>query len=154
MEKVIEEINAKTDLAKITITSVPDEVGAASELFSLLGEAGFNVETITQLSTKKRYCDIAFTIKEAEVEQVLEYLLTERKGFKVSDAIIDKNIALITIFGKKIAITPGIAGKIFAIVSKKGINIENITASLTMITFLVPKNRVDEVVESLKKEFN
>lgn len=153
MEKTIEEINAKTDLAKITITSVPDEVGAASELFSLIGEAGFNIETITQLSTKKHYCDIAFTIKEAEVEQVLEYLLQKRAGFKVSDAIIDKNVALITIFGKKIATTPGIAGKIFATVSKKGINIENITAGLMMITFLVPKDRANEVIQSLKQEF-
>ncbi len=152
MEKIIEEINAKTNLAKITITSVPDTPGAASEMFSLLGEAGFNVETITQLSSKKNYCDISFTIKESEIEQVLEYLLDKHEGFKISDAIIEQNIALITIFGKKIATTPGIAGKIFSIVAEKGVNIENINASLMMISFLIPKDKCNEVLTALKQK--
>lgn len=153
MEKIFEEIIAKTNLAKITIISVPDVPGAASELFSLIGEAGYNIETITQLSSKKNYCNIAFTIKETEVEQVIEYLLSNRKDFKVSDVIIDKNIALISLFGKKIATTSGVAGKIFAIVAKLGINIESINASLMMISFLVPKNRADEAIQALKQEF-
>jgi aspartate kinase len=153
MEKVIEQISAKTDLAKVTITSVPDTPGIASELFSLLGEAGFNLETITQVSTSKNVCDVSFTINEKEVDEVVEYLHTKVEHFHVKDVIVNKNIALITIYGEKIAKTPGIAGKIFSNVAKRAVNIENITASLMMISFLVPKNRADEVVDSLKQEF-
>jgi len=153
MEKLIEQISAKTDLAKVIIASVPDTPGIASELFSLLGEAGFNLETITQVSTSKNVCDVSFTINEKEVDEVVEYLRTKVEHFHVKDVIVNKDIALITIYGEKIAKTPGIAGKIFTNVAKNGVNIENITASLMMISFLVPKNRANEVIESLKKEF-
>lgn len=153
MEKLIEEITAKTDLAKITLTNVPDRPGAASEIFTLLGEAGFNIETITQTSSKKNYCDIAFTIKENEIERVLEYLLKNLQGFKITDAIIDQNVALITVYGQKIATTPGIAGKIFAVVAQKGVNIENITASLNMISFIIAKDKCDEVISAIKQNF-
>lgn len=153
MEKLIEEITAKTDLAKITLTNVPDRPGAASEIFTLLGEAGFNIETITQTSSKKNYCDVAFTIKENEIERVLEYLLKNLQGFKITDAIIDQNVALITVYGQKIATTPGIAGKIFAVVAQKGVNIENITASLNMISFIIAKNKCDEVISAIKQNF-
>ncbi|MEO0076107.1 MAG: ACT domain-containing protein [candidate division WOR-3 bacterium] len=153
MDKIIEEITAKTDLAKITLTNVPDRPGVASEIFTLLGEAGFNIETITQTSSRKNYCDVAFTIKENEIEKVLEYLLKNLQGFKITDAIIDQNIALITIYGQKLATTPGIAGKIFAIVAQKGVNIENISASLNMISFIINKDRCDEVIDAIKQNF-
>jgi aspartate kinase len=160
MEKIIEEINAKTDLAKITITSMPNVPGAASELFSLLGEAGFNIETISQFSCAKNFCDISFTIREKETDEVVEYLRSNvifsdkelKSSIRASDILIDKNIALITILGKRIATTPGFAGKIFSTVAKLGVNIEAISASLMMITFLVPKHRADEIVNTIKQE--
>lgn len=153
MDKIIEGISAKTDIAKIIMNSVPDIPGSASKLFSYLGEAGFNIETITQISSKKNYCDIAFTIKESETKEVVEYLRTKIEEFHAKEIVVNKNIVLITIFGEKIAKTPGVAGKIFATVAEKGVNIENITASMMMISFLVPKDKADNVVSALKQKF-
>lgn len=154
MKKIIQEINAKTDLAKIIIHSVPDIPGSASKIFSILGEAGFNIETITQLSTSKNYCDIAFTIKETEVEKVTAYLQTKLRDLRQSDISIDRNVSLITLYGDKIASTPGIAAKVFSLVGSIGVNIENISASLTMISFIIPKTKTDSVIKTLKKEFD
>lgn len=153
MEQIIQEISAKSDLAKIIIHSVPDIPGSASKIFSILGEAGFNVETITQISTRKNYCDIAFTIQESETTRVIEYLQMKLRDLRPTDFDIDKDVALITLFGPKIASTPGIAGKVFKIVSELGVNIENISASLMMISFLVPKHKVESVIQALRKEF-
>lgn len=154
MEKIIQEISAKTDLAKIIIHSVPDIPGSASKIFSILGEAGFNIETITQLSTSKNYCDVAFTITENEVEKVVNYLQIKLRDLRQADISIDRNVTLITLYGDKIATTPGIAAKVFSTVGLLGVNIENISASLTMISFIVPKNKTDIVINTLKKEFN
>ncbi|MEO0075778.1 MAG: ACT domain-containing protein [candidate division WOR-3 bacterium] len=153
MEQIIQEISAKSDLAKIIIHSVPDIPGSASKIFSILGEAGFNVETITQISTRKNYCDIAFTIQESETTRVIEYLQMKLRDLRPTDFDIDKDVALITLFGPKIASTPGIAGKVFKIVSELGVNIENISASLMMISFLVPKHKVEPVIQALRQEF-
>lgn len=153
MDKIIGEVSALTDLAKIIIHSVPDIPGSASKIFSILGEAGFNIETITQISTSKNYCDVAFTIRETEVEKVIEYLKSNLRDLRSSDITIDRNVSLITLFGQKIASTPGIAAKVFSLVSSIGVNIENITASLTVLSFIVPKTKTDAVLSVLKKEF-
>ncbi len=153
MEKIIEGITVKTDLAKVMITSVPDTPGSASTLFSNLGEAGFNIETITQNSTAKNFCDITFTIKESEAEEVVDYIRNKLEDFQTTDIITNKNIALITIYGEKIAKTPGVAGKIFSTVAEQKINIENITAGMTMISFVVPKDKSDNVVNAIKAKF-
>lgn len=153
MEKIIDEISAKSDLAKIIIHSVPDIPGSASKIFSILGEAGFNVETITQISTRKNYCDIAFTIQEGETNRVIEYLQKKLRDLRPTDIDVNKDVALITLFGAKIASTPGVAGKVFKIVSGLGVNIENISASLMMISFLVPKHKVESVIQALRQEF-
>jgi aspartate kinase len=153
MEKIIEGITIKTDLAKIIITSVPDIPGIASTLFSNLGEAGFNIETITQNSTTKNFCDIIFTIKENEAEEVVEYIYDKLEEFTATDITVNRNIALITIYGEKIAKTPGIAGKIFSAVAEQKINIENITAGITMISFVVLKEQSDNVTKAIKAKF-
>jgi aspartate kinase len=153
MEKIIEGITVKTDLAKVLITSVPDIPGSASTLFSNLGEAGFNIETITQNSTAKNFCDITFTIKESETEEVVDYIRNKLEDFQTTEIITNKNIALITIYGEKIAKTPGVAGKIFSTVAELKINIENITAGMTMISFVVPKDKSDDVVKAIKARF-
>jgi aspartate kinase len=153
MEKIIEGITVKTDLAKVMITSVPDTPGSASILFSNLGEAGFNIETITQNSTAKNFCDITFTIKESEAEEVVDYIRNKLEDFQTTNIITNKNIALVTIYGEKIAKTAGVAGKIFSTVAELKINIENITAGMTMISFVVPKDKSDNVVKAIKAKF-
>ncbi len=59
---------------------------------------------------------------------------------------------LFSIFGKELAHTPGIAGKIFSSLAQKGINIEMISASLTVLSCLVPKDRGHDAVNVIKAE--
>jgi aspartate kinase len=151
MEKNIDRIITNTDLAKITITSVSDTPGIASILFSRLGEAGFNIETISQNSTGKNICDIIFTIKESENKNVIDYIRNHIEEISSHNIFSNKNIAMITIFGEKIAQTPGFAGKIFGLVAQTGANIENITASLMTISFLIPEDKCQEVTKLLQQ---
>ncbi|MEO0113951.1 MAG: ACT domain-containing protein [candidate division WOR-3 bacterium] len=152
MNKVFENIELRTNLVKIVLKSVPDKPGTASQIFSSLGEAGFNVEMITQTSTTKEHCDIAFTIKADETEKVLQHLKEKLPEIKVSDILVDRNVAMISIFGKELAHTPGIAGRVFSILAQKGINIEMISASLTVLSCLVQKDFAEAAVVAIKTE--
>jgi len=152
MNKIFEDIELRTDLVKVTMKSVPDKPGTASLIFSSLGEAGFNVETIAQTSTTREHCDIAFTVKADEIEKVLAHLKEKLTAIKAADILVDRNVAMISIFGKELAHTPGIAGKVFSILAKRGINIEMISASLTVLSCLVPKDRAEDAVRAIKTE--
>ena len=60
---------------------------------------------------------------------------------------------MITIYGSKLAATPGVAGKIFKVLSENGINIDMISASLTVLSLVVDENKIKSAVEAIEKEF-
>ena len=152
MNEIIDDIELRTDLAKVTMKSVPDKPGAASLIFSSLGEAGFNVDMIAQTGTVKERCDISFTIKVDEAEMVIEHLRQKLPELSATGVLIDKNVAMLTIFGRELIHTPGIAGKVFTILAKKGINIEMISAGLTMLSCIVPKDKAEEAKDAIQAE--
>lgn len=153
MNKIFEDIELRTDLVKVTLKSVPDKLGTAGLIFSSLGEAGFNVEMIAQTGTVKDYCDISFVVKEDETEIVLEHLRQKLAEISAQSILVDRNVAMISIFGRELAHTPGIAGRIFTALSQKKINIEMITASLTVLSCLVAKDRAQDAIDAIKAEF-
>ncbi|MFB0509949.1 MAG: ACT domain-containing protein [bacterium] len=152
MSNLIEDIELRTNLAKITMKSVFDRPGIASLIFSSLGEAGFNVETIAQTGTTKDRCDISFTVKDDEVDMVLEHLRKKLTDISATGVLVDKNVALVTIFGKELVHTPGFAGRVFSILANKGINIEMISASLSILSCIIPKDKASEAMETIKAE--
>lgn len=152
MDKIIEDIEVRTDLAKVTMKSVLDQPGTAARIFSNLGEAGFNVEMIAQTGTIKNRCDISFTIKAIEVDMVLQHLRNKLSEVSATGILVDKNVAMLTIYSKGFAGTPGIAGKIFSILGQNGINIDMISASLTTLSCLVPKDRANDALDAIKAE--
>jgi aspartate kinase len=152
MNKIIEDIELRTDLAKVTMKSVLDKPGMAGQIFSSLGEAGFNVEMIAQTGTIKDRCDISFTVKEGEVDMVLQHLRNKLVAVTATGVLVDKNVAMLTIFDKELANTPGIAGKIFSILAQVRINIDMISASLTTLSCLVPKDRANDAMDAIKAE--
>jgi aspartate kinase len=152
MNNIIEDIELRADLAKVTLKSVVDKPGMASLIFSSLGEAGFNVDMIAQTGTVKDRCDISFTTKAEESPMVIEHLRQKLPDLSATSVLVDKNVAMLTIFGKELVRTPGIAGKIFSILAQNGINIEMISASLTTLSCLVPKDRASDALDAIKAE--
>jgi aspartate kinase len=152
MNNIIEDIELRTDLAKVTMKSVLDQPGTAARIFSNLGEAGFNVEMIAQTGTIKNRCDISFTIKADEVDMVLQHLRNKLSEISATGVLVDRNVAMITIYSKEFASTPGIAGKIFSILGQNGINIDMISASLTTLSCLVPKDHANDALDAIKAE--
>jgi len=47
--------------------------------------------------------------------------------------------------------TPGTAGRMFAALSGRGINIEDISTSMASITCVIPENRVEDAVKALEE---
>jgi aspartate kinase len=60
---------------------------------------------------------------------------------------------LITLYGSKLATSPGIAGKVFATLAERAINIEMISASLSVLSVVVKQEKVEEAVEALRDQF-
>ena len=153
MERIIENIDYNTKIAKVTLHKVFDRQGVAAEIFGSLGQHGVNVELISTSSSGHNRSNISFAILESDLDALLKLLETIKDKFGAEKIVVDKDCALITLYGPQLSTTPGTAGKVFAILSERGINIEMISASLTVLSIIVSKEKVTEAVEVIKTRF-
>jgi aspartate kinase len=154
MEKEIENIEQNTKIAKVTLERVIDRHGVAAEIFGALGQHGVNVELISTSSVGHNRANISFAILESFLDDVLKLLETIKDKFGADKVSVDKGCALITVYGTKLSTTPGIAGRIFKDLSEHGVNIEMISASLSVLSIVVKKEKVAEAVEAIKASFS
>lgn len=150
---MIESIEHNKNIAKVTLQGVSDRYGVAAEIFSALGEHGLNVELISTSSTGRGRADISFAVLDSDLGEVVKLLETIKGNFGARTIAVDKDRALITIYGTKLATTPGVAGRIFKILSENGINIDMISASLSVLSIVIKEDRVTNAVEALNREF-
>ncbi|MCI0848788.1 MAG: aspartate kinase, partial [Chloroflexi bacterium] len=61
-------IACTTNVAKITLRSVPDRPGVAAALFEPLAQSGISVDTIVQNTSEDRTTDISFTVSGTDLQ--------------------------------------------------------------------------------------
>ncbi len=150
---MIESVEHNKNIAKVTLQGVADRYGVAAEIFSALGEHGLNVELISTSSMGRGRADISFAVLESDLDEVVKLLETIKSNFGARTIAVDRDRALITIYGTKLATTPGVAGRVFKVLSENGINIDMISASLSVLSIVVAEDRVTNAVEALRAEF-
>jgi aspartate kinase len=146
-------IASNSNVTKITLHSVPDKPGIAAEVFGKLGDQGFNVELVVSGISYKGKVDVSFAVAENEsspVQAILEKIKDEIGAERVSHT---SSIALVSIAGHQLAQTAGMAGRMFNALSNAGINIDTISTSMSSVTCVVAKDKAQEAVDALRKEF-
>ena len=142
-----------TDVAKITLRSLPDEPGIAAKIFEPLAKAAISVDTIVQNASEERLTDLTFTIAESDLGAAEEIMPTICKAVKAGSYVSDIGLAKVSIVGAGIQTEPGYAARMFKSLHSAGINIEMISTSEIRLTCIVAKDRIDEAVERLHSEF-
>jgi len=153
MNKIIGNIDLNMGIAKVTLHRVFDRHGIAAEIFGALGQHGFNIEAISTTQLRRNRADISFAVREPDLEPITRILQSIKDRFGAKTIGIDKDRALIGIYGSEQFANPGMVGRIFSKFAELGINIEMISASLSTLTIVIKKDKADQAVEAIKKEF-
>lgn len=154
---VVKSITYIKDLVLVNVTGrgmlgVP---GIAARVFKTAWEKGANVLMISQSSSEQNIC---FVVRKGEAQNLVDSL---KKEFELE--IIHRDIegveriddvAIISVVGAGMRGTPGIAGKIFNVTGKYGVNVIAIAqgSSEYNISFVVSGNIVEKTVQVLHKE--
>ena len=141
--------------AKITLVGVPDKVGEASRLFSLIAEAGINIDMIVQnvsaIATGRT--DISFTLPIADGEKALAVLRTAQEKIGFEEVRYDDRIGKVSLIGAGMRSHPGVVAKFFGALAEAGVNIQMITTSEIRISVVVDSGDVDTAVNVTHKSF-
>ncbi|HEQ98481.1 MAG TPA: ACT domain-containing protein [candidate division Zixibacteria bacterium] len=140
-------------VAEVVVHQVPDQPGIAAEIFGQLGQRGFNVELVISSPGVGKHANISFAVKIDELDDVLKVLEELKPDINFEKVSYRENIGLLTLSWHMLSSQPGSAGRIFGTLSKKGINIQSISTSLSSITVVVRVDQIDEAEACLKEEF-
>ncbi|HEX5613682.1 MAG TPA: aspartate kinase [Acidimicrobiia bacterium] len=150
---IISGVTHDTSEAKVTIEQVPDRPGVAATVFRSLADEGVNVDMIVQNVSTAGHTDISFTIPRDDVPRasvVMEKVVveTEASGFRS-----DSSIGRVSLVGAGMKTHPGVAAKMFEVLSNEGVNIEMISTSTIRISCVIAESDVERAVRSLHAAF-
>jgi aspartate kinase len=143
----------QTNVAKITVRSVPDRPGIAAALFEPLAKVGISVDTIVQNTSVERTTDISFTVTRADLPRALREVESVLGSIGASGVVSDSTLASVSIVGSGMQNTPGYASRMFRILAEGNINIDMITTSEIRISCIVKEDQVVEAVRLLHRGF-
>lgn len=129
----------KDDLAKVTLTHVPDHPGVAALIFERLAQRNIVVDDIIQNVYETGKANLGFTIDRDDLQlarQVCSELAAELTGMEVH---FDQDIAKISVVGVGMKSHTGVASRMFATLAENKVNIQNITTSEIKITCIIDR---------------
>ncbi len=154
----VKAITAIGDVSLITVggRGIVGLPGVAAKTFTAAADAQANVLLISQSSSGN---DICFIINSTDAARTIEKL---RQAFafdladqKVEHITVNSDIAIVAVVGDRMRGLPGIAGRTFSALGRRGINIIAIAqgSSEYNVSFVVEAGLMGETVQSLHSEF-
>ena len=150
--KAIKGISSINDTCLITLSGMGmvGVIGVNSRIFNRLAKSGISVFLVSQASSEN---NTTFAVRNADAELAVKVLREEFRHDmavgEISAIEAEKDLATVAIVGENMKHTPGIAGKLFNVLGRNGINVIACAqgASETNISFVI-------ALGSLRKALN
>lgn len=142
------------DIARISVTAVPDQPGIAFNLFSALAAKSIAVDMIIQNLNRNEHNDISFTVGQDDLQESLEVCRAFCDHFAPEAQILhDAHTAKLSIIGTGICGHAEVASKLFKTLFEAGVNIEMISTSEIRISCLIDAEAAKQVAKLVHEAF-
>ena len=155
-EVVVRGVALDKNQAKITLVGVPDKPGVAARIFKALGDATVNVDMIVQNISHGAgtpQTDISFTIEKADLLKAQKVIDALKKELGVREVITDEKIGKLSIVGVGMKSHTGVAGKMFDVLAKEGVNIGMISTSEIKISVTIDITKGETATRAVHAAF-
>ncbi|MHB8532448.1 MAG: aspartate kinase [Solirubrobacteraceae bacterium] len=140
--------------ARITLTGVPDEPGAAARIFEAMAAANVNVDMIVQNEPVSAggKAEISFTVPREDMRSA-QAALAPLQGEAFVEVTAHEDTGKVSIVGAGMRSHPGVAAKVFGVLAAEGVNIDMISTSPIKISCVIERDRVEQAVKALHSAF-
>jgi aspartate kinase len=146
-------VTIDNDIARLSITGVPDKPGIAFRLFEKLAENDITIDMILQNLNHNTQNDISFTVPLDNLEACSVIAKAYKEEIGANDVVMKENVSKISVVGTGITSNPVIASKMFGALYELGVNIEMISTSETKISCIIEEKNSDQVLEKIHALF-
>jgi aspartate kinase len=153
-QPLITAVTHSTSEARMTLSGVPDEPGAAARIFMALADVNINVDMIVQSepSSAGGKAEISFTIPREDL-RMARAALEPLTGGSFAELTAHEQMGKVSIIGAGMRSHPGVAAKVFDVLAREGVNIELIATSPIKISCVIDRDRVPQAVQLLHSAF-
>jgi aspartate kinase len=150
---VVSGIAYDKNITRISILGVPERTGQLAAVFTALADEKLDVDVIVQSGVANGLADFSFSLSSDDADRALGVLenLRSRVGFR--DVTSEGNLVKVSIVGAGMVSTPGVAAKMFDVISKLGISINMVSTSEIKISCIIDGSRLNEVIQVLHSAY-
>ncbi len=146
-------VTIDNDIARLSITGVPDKPGIAFRLFERLAENSITIDMIIQNLNHNTQNDISFTVPQDCIEKSKKIADIFKEEIGANAVLTKTNVSKISVVGTGITSNPLIASKMFGALYELGVNIEMISTSETKISCIIEEQDSDEILKKIHSLF-
>jgi aspartate kinase len=142
--------------AKVTLVGVPDKPGVAAKIFKALGDATVNVDMIVQNISHGSgvpATDLSFTTDKADLLKAQKVIAALKKDIGFREVLVDEKIGKLSIVGVGMKSHTGVAGKMFEVLAREGVNIGMISTSEIKISVTIDLAKGEQAVKAVHAAF-
>lgn len=150
---IISGVACDKDVARVTVSGLPDEPGKAFRLFSLLAKNKINIDIILQSGGDGEKQEISFTTATADLDTTLKLLEENKDRLQYESVTSRGNLAKVSIVGAGMVTNPGVAAKMFDALSSQQINIQMISTSEIKISVVIELDDATRAVRAVHEKF-
>ncbi|MBM7570880.1 aspartate kinase [Aquibacillus albus] len=153
-EMVVSGVAYDTDIIKIEVLKMPNQVGITSNLFDYIAKENINVDMIVLSEHGTDTFNVAFTVNNQEAERTIKILNDHKDELKFEDAFYQDGVAKVSIIGSGMVTNPGVAAKMFTVLSDKNIPIKMINTSEIKVSCVIPEKEGKKAVKLLHSAYD
>ena len=157
-ESVVSGVATDKGQAKITVIGIPDVPGKAADVFTVVAEAGANIDMIVQNTptgsdVTDAVSDISFTLAKGDLAKVAAALEAAKPALGFRELETDDEIGKLSVVGAGMRTHSGVSATLFAALAKAGINIEMISTSEIRISVVTSDTQLDDAARAVHTAF-
>ena len=126
--------------ARITISGLPDVPGTAAKVVGAVGARNINIDMIVQSFPHEGRADMSFLVQTTDLRPAVAVSQTIVERLGATGVTWEEAIARVSVVGKGMMTSAGIAARMCGALGDSGINIKMITTSEINISVVVAAN--------------
>jgi len=141
------------DVAAVTFSRIPPDIGLISEIFLSFGEAGINIDMVTQTSPVGDAVDIAFTCLDKDLRAVLDISRGLREKYPRIKSLVSSGNCKIQLYGEEMREMCGVFARVLSVLARIGVEPQLIATSEVDISLLLTAVNAEPARRALQEEF-
>ena len=153
---VVRGVSLDKNQAKVTLIGIPDKPGMAARVFKALGDATVNVDMIVQNvshGSGSPATDISFTMDKPDLLKAKKVIDGLKSELSIREVIANESIGKLSIVGVGMKSHTGVAGKMFEVLAKEGVNIDMISTSEIKISVVIDLAKGEQAMRAVHGAF-